>query len=477
MSKTLRSSRVQLPKNEKLLGGSRTQTTPCLTDSPDSQNVRTKRLAPTPPGNSTVASENSSEISSVASENSGDAKIQSVSKSDDSHIAPPWVKDLQKNIITEMQTKFVHEIKDYIEGKFDELRVSLDTKLSEVVEENDALRIKTNELQQTVHVLSSKVTSMSKDMTQLQKLSMKNNLIIDGIPEEKNETVESLKEKITNLLETDLDLSDAEDVTLISWHRLSKPIGSKRPKAILIKLLRDIDRERILRASIKLKGKTPAVFINPQLPRELEYGRRMMRRVATRARELGHKASARDEKIMINGKIYDLNDVHEAPFNTAEICTSTTDTHVCFYGALSPLSNFHPAKFTHKGITYMCSEQLIQREKALFFDRDDLAIQILLETNPITIKSIGDSLTGNQESWEEEAEDKVFPGLREKFRQNSQLLDYLLATEQRQLMECNPSDRFWSCGTSVRQCDGRANLPGKNILGSLLTRVREDLEK
>lgn len=372
-------------------------------------------------------------------------------------------------------------MKDYIDVKFNDLSESLNLKLQEagssLREENSALEKKTDDLQQTIKVLASKVTAMSQEITQLQRQGMKNNLIIDGIPEEKDETAQSLKMKVTELLENDLDLDEPE-ITLTSWHRLSKPAGSNRPRAVLIRVLIDNDRERILRASSKLKGKKPPVFINPQLPRELEYSRRMMRRVAARAKVLGHKVSYRDDKILIDGKVYDLDNVQEAPLNTAGICTDTLDTHVCFYGALSPFSNFHQANFMYDDIMYTCSEQLIQREKAQFFGKEDIVIQIMTESNPLKIKSIGDSLTCNQKNWEAFAADRVYPGLKEKFLQNPKLLGHLQATEERRLVECNPSDKFWSCGISMRQFDDKKTTwPGKNVLGELLTRIRDELKR
>ncbi len=68
--------------------------------------------------------------------------------------------------------------------------------------------------------------------------------------------------------------------------------------------------------------------------------------------------------------------------------------------------------------------------------------------------------------------------VKNKFEQNKPLLLKLLATEDTTLVECNASDKHWSCGLSLynRQRNDPLKWPGKNYLGDCLVKVRNELK-
>ena len=68
--------------------------------------------------------------------------------------------------------------------------------------------------------------------------------------------------------------------------------------------------------------------------------------------------------------------------------------------------------------------------------------------------------------WEEVKEDIMFKALQAKFTQHEKLKRMLVGTKDRQLVERSPHDSYWGDGG-----DGS----GKNRLGALLMRLRDDL--
>jgi ribA/ribD-fused uncharacterized protein len=66
----------------------------------------------------------------------------------------------------------------------------------------------------------------------------------------------------------------------------------------------------------------------------------------------------------------------------------------------------------------------------------------------------------------------------EKFRQNKGLRRKLFQTGDRKLVEASPVDTIWGIGleASVAVETPEALWPGQNLLGEILTRVREELK-
>jgi len=71
-------------------------------------------------------------------------------------------------------------------------------------------------------------------------------------------------------------------------------------------------------------------------------------------------------------------------------------------------------------------------------------------------------------------------GLLAKFGTNEKLKEALLKTDDAILVECNPIEKYWSCGLAIDDWQMLCNpgkWPGRNMLGVLLMEVREELKK
>ena len=144
----------------------------------------------------------------------------------------------------------------------------------------------------------------------------------------------------------------------------------------------------------------------------------------------------------------------------------------------SCFSQWYPSHFNIDGIDYATAEHYMMAEKARLFNDQKMLQDILNANNPGLAKALGRQITGFiPEIWEEQCLSIVIKGNLAKFSQNQQLANFLLATQQRILVEASPVDNIWGIGLSqdAPNIDNPLTWCGKNLLGFALMIVREKL--
>ena len=142
------------------------------------------------------------------------------------------------------------------------------------------------------------------------------------------------------------------------------------------------------------------------------------------------------------------------------------------------LSNFYPCKFEFNGKTFNFSEQCFMYQKALLFNDFEVVSQILNETDVRKIKALGRKVKNfNNELWDKHKEDFMFNACYAKFSQNDKLKDFLLNTGNREIVEASPVDNIWGIGFSSDNAMENVDKWGQNLLGKVLMKVREDLNR
>ncbi|KAL8583798.1 hypothetical protein ACOMHN_036433 [Nucella lapillus] len=151
-----------------------------------------------------------------------------------------------------------------------------------------------------------------------------------------------------------------------------------------------------------------------------------------------------------------------------------------FYGNKSPFSQHHPVKFDIEGITYTCAEQYMMHQKAVLFKDPAMAKKILATSNPVEQKRCGRKVKNfDKDVWNSRSKQIVKNANLAKFSQNPELLTRILATHPRTLVEASPRDRTWGIGlgASNPKARDRSCWRGRNLLGQILTEVREELRE
>ena len=144
----------------------------------------------------------------------------------------------------------------------------------------------------------------------------------------------------------------------------------------------------------------------------------------------------------------------------------------------SCLSQWWLANFTIGNVTYPSTEHWMMAEKARLFNDDAALVRILAAKSPAEAKKLGREIKGFvPEAWEEHKYDIVQTGNYHKFSQNWELQQFLLATNDRVLVEASPVDTIWGIGLAADSPDAQPPVrwEGPNLLGFALMEVRDQL--
>lgn len=132
-----------------------------------------------------------------------------------------------------------------------------------------------------------------------------------------------------------------------------------------------------------------------------------------------------------------------------------------FDGDYSFLSNFYDAPVEYRGITYRNSEAAYQAQKTLDMNirkefSDLSGAEAKKKAQAIDLRT----------DWDDVKVTVMYEIVHNKFAQNPDIRDLLVATDDAEIVEGNYwNDTFW----------GVCNGTGKNMLGKILMRVRKEM--
>lgn len=142
------------------------------------------------------------------------------------------------------------------------------------------------------------------------------------------------------------------------------------------------------------------------------------------------------------------------------------------------LSQWYMCQFVVRDVYFNCAEQYMMAEKAYMFGDEDVYHQILREYNQMEIKKLGRKVRNfNDYVWKGNRMSVVIEGNLAKFSQNKELMDFLLSTGDKILVEASPKDTIWGIGLDESSSDAinPRNWKGDNLLGFALMEVRDIL--
>lgn len=136
-----------------------------------------------------------------------------------------------------------------------------------------------------------------------------------------------------------------------------------------------------------------------------------------------------------------------------------------FFGGYRFLSNFYPARVVYRGLTFSSSEAAYQAEKCIE-EHDRLAFT---QYEASEAKRQGQQIAVRSD-WEQIKYHVMLDIVTEKFRQNPDLAERLLATGDAPLYEGNDwGDTYWGIDIDTKE--------GQNHLGKILMHVRSELRQ
>ena len=163
--------------------------------------------------------------------------------------------------------------------------------------------------------------------------------------------------------------------------------------------------------------------------------------------------------------------------------------YVFFWGHTPPedgsvnqscLSQWYAASFEVEGIRFPTAEHYMMHCKAELFGDSDAAAKVIQSDNPGAAKAVGRSVKNFQrETWNKHCVEIVTLGNINKFAQNRDILNYLLATDNKVLVEASPRDAIWGIGrdSNAKGIENPLTWKGKNLLGFTLMEARARLRE
>ena len=143
------------------------------------------------------------------------------------------------------------------------------------------------------------------------------------------------------------------------------------------------------------------------------------------------------------------------------------------------LSNWYLSDFKIDSIKFSSTEQYMMYKKAIVFNDNKIAKEILETTDVSKIKALGRQVSNyNDKYWNGVRHIIIYKGLLEKFSQNKDLKKRLLNTGNDILAECAVQDKIWGIGLSMKDVNrwDMEKWRGENLLGFALMMVREELQ-
>ena len=359
---------------------------------------------------------------------------------------------------------------DGLSQQLESVKQLVNEKTKLVKDENETLKLKQKQSADEISKLTDRVISLEGQMRRdnLKLLNVKRQASVGEW--------ENCEDLVISLF-SDLDI-DLDERSIVRAHRTG-PRG-KGNQPIIVKFHHYKDKMTILKA--KRRFSEIGIIVVEDFPQEVLERRRKFRHILQAAYESNGAFKARlvVDKILINGKLFSINDLALIPkeLQSVDNYTITKGSVTAFFTSASPLSNHHPSKFTVDNMEFTSVEQYLMYKKAKHFEDKNTAQQIMLTPDPKKAKELGKQIKNfNLKEWNRVCEIIMETAVTAKFQQNVDLCQFLKQTGDTKLVEANRNDNFWGAGLSLHSKDiwDSSKWKGRNLLGKLLEKLRSSL--
>ena len=386
-------------------------------------------------------------------------------------------QESMKSLIQETMKDMLRPIQDSINNLLG-MKTNLESQEGKITK----LKYENSKLSNEIQHLKCEMSEVQKKLNQLEDKSLERNLIFQGIseltPDDENARAEKIYQVISATISRDTPeerLQLARDVELIKTRRLGKP-DPTRTRALSVEFSNKFDAEQIYANRFSMDD---GIYVDKEYSYATERDRRLLRPILKAAKnipELKKKCRLDGNQLVIDSKRYTKENLHQLPKNLdpMKVTTKSNDECVGFFGELCPLSNFHRSPFVYNEVEYHSSEQMIQHMKAKLFGDKTAQMLILNAKTPLECKKFSKDINNfNFKTWASKAKELCKKGLEAKFAQNPTVMQALLETGHKRLVECT-HDGLWGNGIPLYQpnCLNQQQWKRQGILGELLQDIR-----
>lgn len=333
-------------------------------------------------------------------------------------------------------------------------------------------------LEQELRSMKAYVEELEEYCISLDVAVRKHHLIISGINEAKDESVNLSALRVLQVCFPGLEIVDIDYAYRIG--NFSNRDGGRKKRPILVKLVKENHRRETYknRQALSKSETYSKAFINEDLPQIVNERRADIRAVFLNATEKKQPAKMAGTKIMVNNVTYKHSELNDLPQGLRLVDTKTVQVAggLAFCSEQAFLSNFYPCVSKINGQTFDCAEKAYQYARAMNLSAPEQARQIYNAKTARACKKQSHDLTST-DKWDNEKGGIMKLIIQEKFAQNPDLKDKLLATGTNRLIEAT-QDNYWGAGATIgSKLLNTGKWSGRNELGRILGEVREDLRR
>ena len=407
-------------------------------------------------------------------------------------------KETDKNLTMEqrmeaMETRILETLKAClipIHQELKNLRTCLDNNVERISKDSIAvkqLKHTTKSLSQNYDKLRLDNNNLQEQLNRIENKQLENTVIMHGVPEVEYKHASNRLEDIYYILadlvdhkyEPQVRLETVKEATILSTRRIGVyQRNSQRPRPISIQFAYRFDVEWVFQYKKYLRT---GIYVDQAYCSNTENRRRLLCPIWKAAKNNNNyrgKCKMDGDHLVLNGRRYSTNDISTLPADLSgyTVTSKTSIDSVGFFGELNPFSNFHECNFEVNGRTYHSSEQFIQNAKANYFGDRETASRIMTCSNAFECKKESRNIAyGSMDplSWHSVAKEKCKPGIKAKFDQNRPLMNMLLNTGNKKLIESS-FDRLWGSGIPLHDDNWSSGVTSIGILGEMLMEIRDE---
>jgi hypothetical protein len=230
----------------------------------------------------------------------------------------------------------------------------------------------------------------------------------------------------------------------------------------------------------KLKGS--GVHLEEDQPMEVEARRAILLPVFKKALatpEYKKRTFLNGDRLTIQGVHYTVDNMKDLPeaLDPRMIATRTQGDTTIFFGQNSPLSNHHSSPMVVENVGYACNEQFYFARRSQVLGDDIAHSRVMRADNPKEMLREGRkarNLANLTDGDIEVAEKYIMThGIREKFKQNPDLKDFLCNIKSSRIGESSPSNKRWGTGFYLAHKNAfKTDLWAENKLGEIILAQR-----
>ena len=342
------------------------------------------------------------------------------------------------------------------------------------------------ELKKQINDVKAENQNLKQRLNCIENKLLENNFILQGVQEDAWETYSGLCEKVYQVIAYTVNAQDLQ----------VQMENARKAKLVKVKRIGVYSRNRGRPISVQFEHYSAAqyfwenksyipdgIFVKHEYTEETERNRRILKPIYNAAKKnptYRGKCKMDGDILTIRGKTYGLHNLSELPDDLSghRVTSRNSNLVLGFFGELHPLSNFHRCNFSEGGLEFSSSEQYIQYTKAYYFENMELAGKILNTDEPLECKKLAREIKypTDKGRWSDVAKELCYKGIKQKFVQNENLMQFLLHTGNKTIVESS-MDKLWGTGIPlyIQNCLDPKTWCSQGLLGEILTEIRREL--